>query len=411
LGLALLLLGIGFLGGVNLWAWREFRAARQALEEERFPEAARHIDACLWVWPRSVTAHHLAARIARWNRDYQRAEEHLNTCRRLQPDTTEAVQLEWLLLRAERGETDEVAPTLRNCVSHDHPQTEEILATLARTYMRQLRYLGALHCLNAWLQHHPDSARALDWRGWVWGQLQRDKAALADYQRALELAPDRQGLRLRLAQLQVKRRDAPAALHTLEPLRQAKPNDPDVLLAEARCLALDGATEKSGELLDAVLAARPTDPAALLARADMALQQDRPKEAETLCRRGLEVSPADPDLLYALYRSLHTQAGRETEAEAWLDRYNQTRKDLDRLNALLRAESAQTIGSADMACEIGTLLVRLGQEGIGLSWLQKALEIDRLHRKTHETLAAYYEKREDREKALEHRRLAAAPSR
>jgi len=404
-----LFLTIGLVGGVPWWFRHEFRAARQALDEERLSEATRHIENCLRVWPRSVAAHRLAARIARWRLDYPRAEEHLNACRRLQPSTTEEVQLEWILLRAERGEAKEVAPGLWDCVAHDHAETEQILATLSRTYMRQLRYPSALHCLNAWLQRRPDTVRALDWRGWVWEHLQRNKAALADYQRAVELSPGREATRLRLAQLQLIQRDAPAALHTLEPLRQSKPDDPDVLLALARCRALEGETEEAGRLLDAVLAARPENPAALLARGDGLLQQDRPQEAEALFRRGLTVRPADLDLLYALYRSLHRQSGREEEAEKCLDRYNQMKKDLDRVDALLRLEGGETAGDPDAACEIGTLLLRLDQESVGLYWLNKALEINPQHRPTHEVLAAYHEKKHDRQKMAEHRRFAAAP--
>ncbi|HWG45230.1 MAG TPA: tetratricopeptide repeat protein [Gemmataceae bacterium] len=395
LGLALALIVVALIGGVNLWAWQQFRTAGQALDEERLDEAARHIAICLRVWPRSVNVYRRAARIARWRRDYPQAEEHLHACRRLQPASTEEVQLEWILLRAERGEVDEVAPGLWDCVAHDHPETEQILATLSRTYMRQLRYPSALHCLNAWLERQPDSARALDWRGWVWEQLQHDKAARSDYQRALELAPGRDALRLRLARLQLTRRDAPAALHTLEPLRQSTPDDPDMLLVLARCRALEGETEEAGRLLDAVLVVRPDLPAALLARGDVALQLDRPAEAESLLRRGLKVSPSDPDLLYALSRSLQRQPGREQEAEKCLDHYHRTKNDLERVTTLLRKTGGKAPVDADVACEIGTLLLRLNQENVGLYWLNKALEIDRLHQRTREVLGAYREKKND----------------
>jgi tetratricopeptide (TPR) repeat protein len=408
LGLVLLLLTAGLFGAANLFAWREFRAASQALQEEQFDQAGRHIDACLRVWPRSIAVHRLAARIARWQRDYPRAEEHLNACRRLQPATTEDVQLEWLLLRCEQGEKDALRG-MWSAVETDQAESEEILATLARRFMRQLHYPLALRCLNAWLQRRPDTARALDWRGWVWEQLHQQKAALADYQHALELDPGRSSTRLRRAHLQLARRDVAAALSTLQPLCPSKPDDPQVLLVLAGCRALEGKAEEAGRLLDAVLAARPDDTAALLERSDVALQLDQPEQAEAFLRRGLALNPADPEMLYILHRCLRRQPGRQEEADRCLEQYNQLTKDLERLNVLLRSDGAAA-ENAETASETGRLLLRVYQESVGLYWLHQALEINPLHRPTHEVLAAYYEKQNDPEQAREHRRLAAISS-
>jgi predicted Zn-dependent protease len=407
LGLALLLLAAGLVGGVNLWAWHAFGAASQALQREQFDEAQRQVDLCSSVWPRSVAVHCLAARIARWRRDYPQAEEHLKACRRLQPEATEEVQLEWLLLRGEEGDR-EAAQALWRWVANNHPESAEILASLSRTFMRQLQYLQALRCLDTWLERCPDTVRALDWRGWVWEHLQQATKALADYQRVLELSPEREATRLRLAQLQLSRYEGPAARHTLEPLRQSRPNDPEVLLLLARCRALEGKPREAAELLDTVLAAQPDNSATLLVRGDVALQLDQPEQAETFLRRGLAISPDDRDLLHLLHQSLRKQPGREEEADRCLDRYNQVKKDLDRLNGLLRTEAAAD--NADTASVIGTLLIRLHQEPIGLHWLHHALEIDPLHPASHEALAAFYEQHEDPEQAREHRRLAAASS-
>src|SRR5262245_24861638 len=50
--------------GRFLWAEYHLRAARHALERRAYPEARAHLDRYLQVWPRSPTAHLLAARCA-----------------------------------------------------------------------------------------------------------------------------------------------------------------------------------------------------------------------------------------------------------------------------------------------------------------------------------------------------------
>jgi hypothetical protein len=56
---------------------------------------------------------------------------------------TEAVQFEFLLLRVQTGEVDEVAPTLIDSVEKGHAESPLILETLSRAYILRLRYKAA----------------------------------------------------------------------------------------------------------------------------------------------------------------------------------------------------------------------------------------------------------------------------
>src|SRR5262249_3923392 len=88
--------------GRFLWAEYHLRAARPALERRAYPEARAHLDRYLQVWPRSPTAHLLAARCARSTGDFDEAGRLLAACRRLGADR-EALALEEDLLDAQRG--------------------------------------------------------------------------------------------------------------------------------------------------------------------------------------------------------------------------------------------------------------------------------------------------------------------
>src|SRR5262245_526670 len=105
---AFLVLVTGAAGGGYGYALRQWHAAERALKEGRDAEARGHLRLCLRVWPRSVPVHLLAARAARLSGEFTEAEDHLNTCKRLQKgEASEATQLEFLLMRAQTGEVDD----------------------------------------------------------------------------------------------------------------------------------------------------------------------------------------------------------------------------------------------------------------------------------------------------------------
>ena len=136
-----LLLAAGFLA-VEGWALWQERSARQAMADEHFDDAQKLIDPALLVRESFASTHLLAARIARLRGAYSEAERHLSRCEQL-GGMSDQLQLEWLLLRCQQGEVDELAPGLLAAVDHNHPESVAILEALAAVYMRQLRYVEA----------------------------------------------------------------------------------------------------------------------------------------------------------------------------------------------------------------------------------------------------------------------------
>ncbi|HZY89513.1 MAG TPA: tetratricopeptide repeat protein, partial [Gemmataceae bacterium] len=337
-GLAILTAALALAAGAQLWARSQLAAAERYVRAERLDEAEAGLRHCLLIWPRSADARRLAARVARLRGDYGRAEAELVECGRLQRPPDERTQLEWLLLRAQRGEIDEVAPSLWACAEREHPEADHILETLARGYMHQLRFRAALRCLDRRLARGPDTARVRDWRGWAREQLQDRDGALADYRAALEAEPGRRAVRLRLVALLLERDDAAGALPHLERLRGEPPADDEVRVGLARCRLLKGEHAEALALLDAVLAEHPDNLGALYFRGKALLDLGRAAEAEAALRRALLLKPAGPNILFALYRSLQSQRGRESETAECYARYRAAKGDLDKLYRLLGGE-------------------------------------------------------------------------
>jgi tetratricopeptide (TPR) repeat protein len=413
---AALLLAVVLLTGAGaVLAWYIFHqwdAAQAAVKEGRQADAQRCLDVCLFVWPRSVPVHLLAARAARMRGDFAEAEAHLNRCLKLQNGSTEDVQLEFLLMRVQGGEADAVAPLLLKYVDVKHPESALILQTLSRAYMHNMRLRPALDALNRWIQLAPDQAQPYFWRGWVLERLNATDEAMKDYLRSLDLDPDLVAARLRVAEIFLDRSNAPEALRHLERLRHQCPDRADVMARLGQCLFLQGHAAEARQLLEAAVEKLPDDAPLLVHLAKLELDEapPRPVEAEKWLRRLLQVDPYDQEGLYTLVSSLRLQ-GRQEEAAAALERYEQQKALLKRANKLLQDEAEHPTNDPAVAAEAGTLLLRIGQDRLGLYWLHQALEGDPGNQPAHRALTDYYERKGDREQAAAHRRQLRDPKR
>jgi Tfp pilus assembly protein PilF len=403
-GVLLVLLGLtAAAGGGHLYVTHRLEAARIALRDGRLDDAQKDLALCLRVWPRSVPVHLLNARVLRSRGDLASAEVELNQCLKLQKGATEDIQLEFLLMRVQAQQVDEVEPQLMVYVDNQHRETTLILETLARAYMHNLRWRPALQSLDRWLKEDPGAARAYFWRGWVVEQLHDRDAAVEDYQRALGIDPNLTNAGLRLADLYMEMAQPLDALPHLERLRKAHPDQPQLLGALGRCKFMMGESREARPLLEAALEKLPEDPPLMIDLAKLDLQEDRVEEAEKLVRRVLEQSPFEVEAEVTLIDALRMQ-GRLAEAAEVQKKADRDKALLMKATMLLKDEAAHPSGSADRAYEIGMAFLQVGQDRVGREWLYQALDRDPIHRRAHEALAQDFEKKGDKERAAQHRR-------
>ena len=397
-----LLLAGAFLGLHGWAAWQE-RSARQALADEQLDLAGRHVDRALRVrrnWPSTCL---LAAGIARRRGAYSDAEQYLSRCGP-RNRMTEPVRLEWLLLRCERGEIDELAPPLLALVDRNHPESPAILEALAGTCMRQTRYLEALRYLDRWAERAPDSLRALHWRGWVSNQLDHRAQAIGDYERILQRQPGRSVVRQHLAEILLDSSRNAEALPHLERLHEEQPTNPAVLVGLARCRIVLSRTDEARALLEAALEVQPDHFDGLLYRGKLELSAGHLAEAERWLRKASKQKPWDAEARYSLYRTLQPQPTRQQDALAARAGWERIARTQDRLRRLLRTELAANPSNPVLACETGELLLLIGEDQRGLFWLRRALALAPGHAPALRALIAYYERTGNPARAAAYRR-------
>jgi tetratricopeptide (TPR) repeat protein len=368
-----------------------------------FAGAQQHFTQSLQVWSSSTDVHLKAARAARKAGDFEETEHLLRRCIDLGGDA-DAIYLEQLLVQVQRGRLSEAEPQLVNRVVQNHPESVAILEVLTLAHIQTYQLAQALECLRHWVEREPDRVEAWLLQAYVYERLRNPGEALSSYRRAVELDPDNDEARMKMAGQLVSANYVEEAFAQFEHLHQKQGDTQAVLKGLAYCHRMMNQPEKARKLLEAVLADNPRDWQALAERGRLAMEDESPKQAEKWLRQASAIAPHESDISYSLCQCLR-HLGKNKEAEDVLAGLQRVEKDLEHMADLSR-EIARSPHDPALRCEAGLLLIRNGLESEGLRWLESALVEDPGHAPTHQALADYYQRAGYSELAKQHRRLA-----
>jgi tetratricopeptide (TPR) repeat protein len=402
IGLVLALLVL-LAAGPQLWAWYHLRAGRTALDHHHPEEARSHFEACQRVWPNNPGVHLLAGRAARLAGDLEAAKTHLEECQRREQTPSSESTLEGILLHATGGDLDEVEQYLLARADKEPELAPRIWEALALGYLRMYRILDAVSVLDRWLAYQPDNPEALFLRGTARRRVKNAQKAIPDFQRAVELDPQRDDARWELAVCLTETGRFDEALVQLETLEPRRPNDPELRVYQARCQGRMGRMKQAQELLDRVLADYSDYGPALRVRGELADLNGDPAEAEKWLRRAVRVLPHDYQANWELHEALRRQNKTdETKAQAIV--VERLKKRLERLGDIASREMTLRPHDPALRCELGTLLLSMDYPDLGERWLLSALAQDPNYAPAHAALAEYYQAHGESEKAAVHRR-------
>jgi len=404
--LTLLVAGLGAGIGVLRWRAGQLPAAERALREGRFAEARDHLNRCLSWSPDDPDVLCLAARLERVEGRYDAAAGYLDRCQARQGTTTALCALEAELLRIQRGDLSQ-ATTVLGLADADNPQTPWILEAVARALMNDLQFRPALAYLDRWLRLQPDCVRALEMSGHMLEKIHRIDDALRRYERALQLDPERWQARLRIVDqlLNNNARVREASPH-ITILGRQHPEHPDVRLALGLRALDEGKTDQAREWFLRALEADPKHVRSLIQLGKLDLAEGKAAEAEKWLTRAVTLHPYDIQLHFHLSKCCSELKGREKEAKLHWEKYEALKKHNKRLDEMLNTKELANSSDPKVLTEIGGHFLALGQERLGVMWLNKALRGNADYPPAHELLAEYFERTGRPEAAARHRARA-----
>jgi tetratricopeptide (TPR) repeat protein len=373
---------------LNQWRARHhFQLAQAAVDRYRYQQAKEHLQICYALRPDDAATVLLAARVARCLQAFDEAGQFLDRYRTLRGDDDE-LTLERVLLRAERGDVDGVRNFCDLMIEQKHPHASRILEALVAGHLRMFRLDDAMGSIRLWQEREPDNAQAEYLKGYILEHREQHGEAMQAYRRTVQLDPEHDTARYRLAGLLLDLSQVDALPH-LQHLAARQPRDPNVLLDLARCLERLGRHEGAASALDRALELNPDLVGAIHERALMALRQDQTAEAERLLQKASFLAPGNYQVHYQLALCLE-RLGKEEEAREMTARAKKIEEDGRRLRDIVARHMPRTPKDPNLHSELALLYLRAGAVAEGLRWLDSALQLDPKHAAAHEAYVAYY---------------------
>ena len=146
---------------------------------------------------------------------------------------------------------------------------------------------------RTWVEREPNNAMAQYLRGQVSRERLADSEAAVAFRRALDVDPEFDDARTKLAELLLDTKQGNEAKPHFEYLMRRRPNDLTLRVHLAECCDLIGEQDEAIRLLDKVLARDPHQPSALRVRGKLALNAGTYQVAEPMLREAYERSPWD----------------------------------------------------------------------------------------------------------------------
>ena len=375
--------GLVFFGSLGVWfflpglmAAHYLRGAEADLAGNRPREAQPQLTAGLGWVPNHPGLLVVSSRTARMLDNLGVAKA---LCQRLQSlqkgSLSEEMGLEMALVRVQSGETDELAPGLRRVVDAGAPESALILEAMSRGLLRTMRLPAADGMIRLWQARDPCNPRAAYFLGFTAENLGARNQAEAAYRESIRLDPGYGPPVMRLANL-LKDRSSPAeAAELYTGLIERGYGGVDARANLGLCLVeldrMDEAKRILAELQVEADGGEPESPEVQLLAVRIDLTEGRPGDALPRLDRILRKAPGDYLALFLRHSALR-RLGRAVEAQAAVERLNQTERDNVRLAAIWSRDYSRNPESPELLLEIAEIYERVGEFVESASWLAKA---------------------------------------
>lgn len=386
---------------VHQWFRYHLRLAQDATDRWHNAEAGDHLMRCRRVNPDQPQVLLLTARVARrtasWDVAAVSLERYLSV-----HGNDDAVAFEMLLTRAYQGDLNETQTALQYHLRTGGERARLTREAVINGLLIQYQYVAAQSLLADWLDESPNDPVALLIRGRFLEAQSGYEAALAEYQRVLELDPDLLEARLRLASLYVHRRLGAEALAETAVLRERLPNLVQVRVLHSKALLLQGKQEAAKVEMDECLRLFPDDAEALAEHGTQLLGAGDEAGAARDLGRAVERDPGNISA-HSQYAFALARLGEQAKSQQEYDLVKRLQADVERTATIVRGPLQQNPRDVNLLFELGEICVRAGQPREAVRWFSKVLEINPDHLPSHRSLTVLYRQLDNPVLAGQHR--------
>jgi Tfp pilus assembly protein PilF len=220
----------------------------------------------------------------------------------------------------------------------------------------------------------------------------------------LQIDPERDDARFRLAVLLIDGHLEGEAVPHLEYLQKRQPDRTQILVELARCYTVQGQYEQADTALSQVLAQDPNNREALAGRGKLYMQWERVEEAEKYLRLAVELDPGNYSARYQLYLCL-SKLKKTEEADKQKARLETMEEDLRKLQKIVTERMQQNPNDPAVHYELAMISMKAGYGDEGVRWLHSCLKIDPYYPPAHKILATYYQRTGDLGRANFHMQM------
>ena len=378
---------------------RHLNVARSALKSRNADKALVELESAENIDPASGEVQFWMARAYRRQGRLSSTHQCLQKALRLGVSKSRVQREEWLAL-AQVGQLSEAKPHLTELLLNPEDDGPDICEAYANGYLLSYRFAEAFAVVDAWEKDFPFDAQPQVFRGMVAYSNSSWKIAADHFQRALSLAPQRDDIRLRLANALLFLRNTSEATIHFQQLLKTSPNDPDVSNGWGRTLLELGKLDMARDVFTQTLKTHPEDYDSLLALGQVELNANHLDDALPLLLKVVALNPDDPETRNALATALQ-RSGRVVDAAVHFEFVKKAFEINSRIQTL-QDRVVRNSKDLESRYEISELLRFRSTSTQRIQWLRSIIEIDPSHQRAQAALAEHYQSVGDDELALKH---------
>lgn len=383
------------------WSWNAYHihAARQSLHQRKYDEAMLSLDRAAMLPPSTGEIAFLRARCHRMLGEYSEMSKQLKLAHEAEFHLERLKREQWLAA-AQIGRMSEAEPHFQRMLNDPLGDGVAICEAFAGGYFLKNEIFKGFEVLTAWESEFPDDAQPHVFRALYAHLMGNIAEEVMFYERALNLAPWRNDVRLGLAKALLKVHKYDEALAHLDNVESE--NRAEVSAIRGDCMSALAQPQEARKFYRDAIEIDPQHLEAQEGLGRLELETGHPEKAVKWLLPLAEEHPHRLQLRYSLAAALR-KLDRDDEAQGHLEFADKARAAIEKINKLIDVVQQQP-KDIKTRFEIGRMLLSYGPPTQALGWLHSVLEYEPYHTETHRLLADYYEQKGNRELAARHRR-------